>query len=52
MAGLDPEVLLTHVSIHWLTGTAGSALRIYAEQDRQGTADRTDQRSLSLDPRV
>lgn len=35
MAGLDPEVLLTHVSIHWLTGTAGSALRIYAEQERQ-----------------
>ncbi|MEU0095966.1 hypothetical protein [Kribbella sp. NPDC006257] len=25
MGGLDPETLLTHVSIHWLTGTAGSA---------------------------
>jgi epoxide hydrolase len=35
MDGLDPEILLTHVSIHWLTGTAGSALRIYAEAKRQ-----------------
>jgi epoxide hydrolase len=35
MADLDPETLLTHVSIHWLTGTAGSALRIYAEHERQ-----------------
>ncbi|MFC4591894.1 epoxide hydrolase family protein [Sphaerisporangium corydalis] len=35
MRGLDPDVLLTHVSIHWLTGTAGSAPRIYAEQERQ-----------------
>ena len=35
MGGLEPDVLLTHVSIHWLTGTAGSALRIYAEQERQ-----------------
>jgi hypothetical protein len=36
MGGLDPETLLTHVSIHWLTNTAGSALRIYAEHERQG----------------
>jgi epoxide hydrolase len=35
MADLDPEMLLTHVSIHWLTGTAGSAVRIYAEQERE-----------------
>jgi pimeloyl-ACP methyl ester carboxylesterase len=35
MDGLEPDVLLTHVSIHWLTGTAGSAARIYAESDRQ-----------------
>ncbi|MCX4094654.1 epoxide hydrolase family protein [Nocardia sp. alder85J] len=35
MPGLDPDALLTHVTIHWLTGTAGSALRIYAEEDRQ-----------------
>jgi epoxide hydrolase len=35
MAGLDPDALLTHVMIHWLTGTAGSAPRIYAEEDRQ-----------------
>lgn len=35
MPDLDPDALLTHVTIHWLTGTAGSALRIYAEEDRQ-----------------
>jgi hypothetical protein len=38
MGDLDPETLLTHVSIHWLTGTAGSALRIYAEHERQEPA--------------
>jgi hypothetical protein len=35
MDDLDTDTLLTHVSIHWLTGTAGSAIRIYAEADRQ-----------------
>ncbi|MQY27687.1 epoxide hydrolase family protein [Nocardia aurantia] len=35
MTGLDPDALLTHVTIQWVTGTAGSALRIYAEEDRQ-----------------
>ncbi len=35
MGDLDPEMLLTHVSIHWLTGTAGSALRIYADHQRE-----------------
>ncbi|MEQ4208838.1 epoxide hydrolase family protein [Actinopolymorpha sp. B9G3] len=35
MGGLDPDVLLTHVAIHWLTGTAGSAIRIYAEHPRE-----------------
>jgi epoxide hydrolase len=35
MVDLDPEALLTHVMVHWLTGTAGSAPRIYAEEDRQ-----------------
>ena len=30
-----PDVLLTHVSIHWFTGTAGSALRLCADQERQ-----------------
>jgi hypothetical protein len=35
MDDLDTDTLLTHVSIHWLTGTAGSAIRIYAEDDRQ-----------------
>ena len=35
---LDPETLLTHVSIHWLTGTAASALRIYADHAREQPA--------------
>lgn len=35
MGGLDPDTLLTHASIHWLTGTAGSAPWIYAEHDRE-----------------
>jgi epoxide hydrolase len=35
MGDLDPDALLTHVMVHWLTGTAGSAPRIYAEEDRQ-----------------
>jgi hypothetical protein len=38
MGDLDPETLLTHVCIQWLTGTAGSALRIYAEHERQPPA--------------
>ena len=33
--GLDTDAILTHVTIHWLTGTAGSAIRIYAENARQ-----------------
>jgi epoxide hydrolase len=33
--GLDTEAILTHVTIHWLTGTAGSAIRIYAEAERE-----------------
>jgi pimeloyl-ACP methyl ester carboxylesterase len=37
MGGLEPDVLLTHVAIHWLTGTAGSALRIYADSAAQET---------------
>lgn len=35
MGGLDPEILLTHVTIHWLTGTAGSSIRIYSEHPRE-----------------
>jgi epoxide hydrolase len=35
MGDLDPETLLTHVTIYWLTGTATSAMRIYAEHTRQ-----------------
>ena len=38
MPDLDADMLLTHVSIHWLTGTAGSALRIYADNDREQPA--------------
>ena len=29
--GLDPDFVLTNVSIHWLTGTVASAMRIYRE---------------------
>ncbi|GAA1108907.1 epoxide hydrolase family protein [Nocardiopsis composta] len=39
--GLDTEAILTHASVHWLTGTAGSALRIYAEELRDPPADRS-----------
>ena len=35
MADLDQDALLTHVTIHWVTGTGGSAPRIYADEDRQ-----------------
>ena len=35
MAGLDRDTLLTHVTAYWLTGTAASAIRIYAEHGRQ-----------------
>jgi hypothetical protein len=35
MGDLDRDALLTHVTAHWVTGTAGSAPRIYAEEDRQ-----------------
>lgn len=37
--GLDADGILTHVTIHWLTGTAGSAIRIYAEQARETPAE-------------
>jgi pimeloyl-ACP methyl ester carboxylesterase len=33
--GLDTDAILTHITIHWLTGTAGSAIRIYAENVRE-----------------
>ncbi len=33
--GLDADAILTHVAIHWLTGTAGSAIRIYADAERE-----------------
>jgi pimeloyl-ACP methyl ester carboxylesterase len=29
--GIDPDFVLTNVSIHWLTGTVASAMRIYRE---------------------
>jgi epoxide hydrolase len=35
MRDLDADVLLTHVTIHWLTNTAGSAIRIYADHERE-----------------
>jgi epoxide hydrolase len=39
MGGLDPDAILTHVSIHWLSGTAASALRIYADAEREPAPD-------------
>lgn len=35
MGDQEIEAILTHASTHWLTGTAGSAIRIYAEADRE-----------------
>jgi epoxide hydrolase len=32
---LDDEAILTHVTIHWLTSTGGSAIRIYADAERE-----------------
>jgi len=32
--GPDPDYVLTNVMIHWLTGTAASAMRIYLEDDQ------------------
>ncbi|MGH8920508.1 MAG: alpha/beta fold hydrolase, partial [Actinomycetes bacterium] len=36
--GLDDDAVLTHVTIHWLTGTGGSAIRIYADHAREEPA--------------
>lgn len=36
--GLDADAIRTHVTIHWLTGTAGSAIRIYADHAREEPA--------------
>jgi pimeloyl-ACP methyl ester carboxylesterase len=38
MGDLDSDAILTHVSIHWFTGTGGSAIRIYADDEREETA--------------
>jgi pimeloyl-ACP methyl ester carboxylesterase len=35
MGDLDPDAVLTHVSIHWFTRTAASAVRIYADDQRE-----------------
>ncbi|MEU4190912.1 epoxide hydrolase family protein [Kribbella sp. NPDC026611] len=35
MRDLDPDTLLTHITAYWLTRTATSAMRIYAEHQRQ-----------------
>jgi pimeloyl-ACP methyl ester carboxylesterase len=48
MPDLDTDMLLTHVSIHWLTGTAGSALRIYADHDRERPAGEPTTTPLGL----
>ena len=34
---LDPDHILTNATIHWLTGTAGSAARLYHEDARSRT---------------
>ncbi|QDP94730.1 epoxide hydrolase [Microlunatus elymi] len=39
MDGVDPEFLLTNVSLHWLTGTGGSAIRIYREGGLEDPAE-------------
>jgi pimeloyl-ACP methyl ester carboxylesterase len=39
MGDLDPDAILTHVSIHWFTGTAASALRIYADDELEAGTD-------------
>jgi pimeloyl-ACP methyl ester carboxylesterase len=31
IGAIDPDVILTHVSLYWLTATAGSAARLYRE---------------------
>jgi pimeloyl-ACP methyl ester carboxylesterase len=31
--GVDPDFVLTNVSIHWLTGTVASAMRLYRESE-------------------
>ncbi|GAA1709512.1 hypothetical protein GCM10009745_66770 [Kribbella yunnanensis] len=35
MGDLDPDTLLTHITAYWLTGTAASAMQLYAEYARQ-----------------
>lgn len=39
-AGLDVDEYLTHMSVYWFTGTAGSAARLYREDYRTGAAYR------------
>ncbi len=39
MGDLEPDTLLTHITAYWLTGTAGSAMQLYAEYERQPAAD-------------
>ncbi|MET7278714.1 epoxide hydrolase family protein [Kribbella sp. NPDC005582] len=48
MGGLEPNTLLTHVTAYWLTGTAGSAMQLYAEYERQPAPDRPTTVPLAL----
>ena len=48
MGGLDPETLLTQRAIHWLTGTAGSALRIYADSKNESVSTEPTRVPLGL----
>ena len=42
---LDRDFVLTNVMLYWLTGTAGSAARLYYENAHADAADRTDHRA-------
>jgi epoxide hydrolase len=48
MGDLDADAALTHVSIHWFTGTAASAVRIYADDEREEPSDQPTTAPLGL----
>ncbi|MFK4083454.1 epoxide hydrolase family protein [Kribbella sp. NPDC020789] len=50
MESLDPETLLTHITAYWLTGTAASAMNLYAEYERQPAPDGPTTVPLALSP--
>lgn len=48
MGSLDPDTLLTHVTTYWLTNTATSAMRIYADYAHQEPAAEPTTAPLAL----